>query len=94
MKYAKIIDGVVQELGEARELFPNTSFSAAGPNDDFLQTFGLLPVRDSRPFDAQSQLLVPSAPYIEGNVVYTVQVLDIPPSIEQDTIAAGSGTSA
>lgn len=57
-----------------REAFPQTSFTAAGPSDEFLAEQGYAKVNVFRPHDQRLEKLVPCAPVYEEPWVYTVSV--------------------
>jgi hypothetical protein len=75
---AKIVEGVVQEVGDHRAMYPNTSFSEDGPAADFMAAEGLLPVSNALPYDPATQRAEAVAPYVDGGVVRTVAVVDLP----------------
>lgn len=54
--------------------FPNTSFPATGPNEEFLAERGYAYVKEDKPYDSKTEKLVPCAPYYEAPLVYTVRV--------------------
>ena len=72
------IDGINITVGDYRELFPNTSFPVTGPNDDFYGENGLAKVSTFKPHDRDTQMLMSCDPYLEGDMVYTVQVVAKP----------------
>lgn len=74
MFVARVINGTVTEVADYRSLFPNTSFTAAGPDDDFLAQNGCMRVSTIKSYDAATQKLVGTTPYVEDGVVYTVAV--------------------
>lgn len=74
MKVAKIVEGVVTEIGLHAEMFPSTSFSESGPGQDFLDAVGAMKVDNDLTFDAETQKLVDTDAYIDGDVVRTVEV--------------------
>jgi hypothetical protein len=80
-------DGIVDEL---RRFFPNTSFSASGPSDDFLEENNLYRVNTFKQHDQSTQVLVSADPYIEGDWVYTVQVRDM----TEEELAAHTASKA
>lgn len=57
-----------------RAAFPQTSFSASGPSDEFLADMGYAKVNVFRPHDRRTEKLVPCAPVLEDGWVYTVAV--------------------
>lgn len=79
MLVAKISDGVVTEVGSYQSLFPTTSFSVAGPSDEFLESAGAMKVDNEIVFDPAAKKLVPVDPYIDGSVVRTRQLEDLTP---------------
>lgn len=74
MLIAKIENNVVTEVADYRELFPGTSFPPNGPSADFLAENGCMGVTVFKPHDRRTEKLVPAAPYVEGNTVFTVVV--------------------
>jgi hypothetical protein len=74
MNIAIINAGQVQQLGDYRALFPQTSFPPSGPSDEFLTENSALRVNAWKPHDAATQKLVACPPYIDGDWAYTVQV--------------------
>ena len=75
MKVAKIENSVVTEVNELHEMFPTTSFSKDGPDQDFLTEMGLMLVDDDVIFNEENQKIEATAPYIDGQVVRTVSVI-------------------
>lgn len=71
MRIAKVFDGLVVELDEASVMFPNTSFTETGPNDEFLVENNCMRVVDDIPFDNASQKIIDVAPYVLMGAVYT-----------------------
>ena len=56
--------------------FPNVSFPASGPSDDFLTEQGFAKVSAFKDHDRATQKLVNVAAYYESPWVYTVKVVD------------------
>jgi len=70
-----LIDGTkVTKVGDYRTVFSNTSFTAAGPSDEFLAENNAMRVNASLPYDSNTEKLVTCEPYIDGDWVYTVCV--------------------
>jgi hypothetical protein len=63
-------------LSHFQEMFPEVSFSSNGPNDDWFADNGCYKVSYTKNYDPETQELVPSEPYIEDGIVYTVSVTD------------------
>ena len=61
-------------VGDYRELFANTSFSANGPSDEFLAANNAKKVNAFKSHDRLTQKLVSCAPYDDGEFVSIVQV--------------------
>lgn len=59
-----------------RAAFPNVSFPASGPSDDFLTEQGFAKVSAFKDHDRATQKLVNVAAYYESPWVYTVKVVD------------------
>lgn len=66
--------------GHYRELFPDTSFSQTGPNEQWFLENNCYMVSAYKIHDADTEQLVSSDPYLEDGTVYTVRVETIPPS--------------
>jgi len=74
MNYA-IIDGTtVKSTGSIQKLFPNTSFSAAGPNADFLTANNVVELVDTLSYTTPSQKLSTVDAYVDSGKAYTVKV--------------------
>ena len=59
-----------------REAFPNVSFPASGPSDEFLAEQGFAKVSSFKDHDRATQKLVNVAAYYESPWVYVVKVVD------------------
>ena len=74
MKYA-IIDGTtVKSTGTLKELFPNTSFTTAGPNTDFLTANNVVELIETISYTTPTQKLSTVDAYLESGKAYTVKV--------------------
>ena len=60
-------------VGDYRELFPNTSFTANGPSDEFLAANNAKKVNLFKTHDRLTQKLVPCGPYDDGEFVCLAQ---------------------
>jgi len=67
-------EGQIVKSGDYRAIFPNTSFRAAGPSDEFLAENGAMRVDGWKPHNEDTEKLVPCAPYVEAGRVYVVRV--------------------
>lgn len=74
MQIAKTLNGAVTQVGDYRELFPDTSFPASGPSAEWMQENGVMGVTVFKAHDRATEKLVSCAPYVEGNEVFTVTV--------------------
>ena len=90
MLIAKVNGQTVVEVGDYRDLFPNTSFPSTGISDAWLADNSCMGVTVFKPYDSNTQKLVPATPYIEGNTVYTVDVASLSP----EDIAAKQASQA
>lgn len=88
MFIAKIGDTI--EVGDYRQLFPNTSFPASGPSSQFMIDNNCLPVNLFKDHDRMTQKLSQVAPYVENNEVFTVQV----EFLTEDEIASATSSKA
>jgi hypothetical protein len=81
MKIAKLIDGQLV-IDDYWTMFPQTSFSAAGLNEEFYADHDCYKIVNSKPYDGATEMLVGCEPYLEDGVVYTVRVEARPPQVE------------
>jgi hypothetical protein len=75
MLIAKVTDGAVVDVADYRSMFPNTSFTK-GPTAQFLHENGCMKVTAFVDHDRSTQVLQPCTPYIQDDVVYTVEAVD------------------
>jgi len=74
MNYA-IIDGTtVKNTGTIKQLFPNTSFSNAGPNADFLKENNVVELVENLSFTTPTQKLSTVDAYVDSGKAYSVKV--------------------
>jgi hypothetical protein len=74
MLIAKIENGAVVDVADHLSMFPNTSFSAGGVHESFYAENGVMPVNLFKPYDHETEQLVPCPPYIEDGKVYAMCV--------------------
>lgn len=79
MNVAIISNGQVTKVGDYRALFPQTSFPPSGPSDEFLAANSAMKVNVWMPYDETTEKLSACEPYIDGNWVYTVEVMPLTP---------------
>ncbi len=85
MNYA-IIDGTtVKSTGTIQQLFPNTSFTVAGPNADFLTANNTVELVETLTFTTPTQKLSTVDAYVDSGKAYTVKV-ESTTSDEQTTL--------
>jgi hypothetical protein len=65
----------IVNTGTLRSLFPNTSFPATGPNDEWKTDNGVVDIVNTRSFDEATQHLENADAYLEDGVAYTVRVV-------------------
>ena len=74
MNYA-IIDGTtVKNTGTIQQLFPNTSFTTAGPNADFLTANNVVELVQTLSYTTPTQKLSIVDAYVDSGKAYTVKV--------------------
>ena len=74
MNYA-IIDGTtVKNTGTIKQLFPNTSFTSAGPNADFLTANNVVERVETLSYTTPTQKLSTVDAYVESGKAYNVKV--------------------
>jgi len=74
MKYAIIDSSTVKSTGTLKELFPNTSFTTAGPNTDFLTANNVVELIETLGYTTPTQKLSSVDAYLDGGKAYTVKV--------------------
>ncbi len=74
MLVAKIIGGQVVDIADYRAMFISNVFPPEGPSDTWMLEQGVKRVNVYREHDLETEKLVPCAPVIEGDWVYTVEV--------------------
>lgn len=74
MKVAIIENNIVVRTGHYKDLFPDTAFPSRGPSDLFLTENNAKKVSVSIPYDDRTQKLVPTEPYLDGEMVCIVRV--------------------
>ena len=79
MLIAKVEDGQVINVSDYRDMFPNTSFPASGPDAEFLEANSCMTVTVWKAYDQLTEKLVSVVPYIESNTVYTIDVEPLTP---------------
>jgi len=79
MNIALIDNGQVTAVGDYRALFPQTSFPPDGPSDEFLAANSAMKVNVWLPYDQMTEKLAACPPYIDGDWVYTVEVIPLTP---------------
>lgn len=84
MIVAIVNNGSIEQTGEISVLFPNVSFPASGPSDEWMAENSLVPVTYFKAHDAATQKLVSCEAYVEGGDVYAVTV----ESLSADELAA------
>ena len=86
MLIAKVEDGQVINVSDYRDMFPNTSFPASGPDAEFLEANSCMTVTVWKAYNQLTEKLAAVAPYIEENTVYTIAVESLTASeIEANT---------
>ena len=77
MFVAIVTDGQIANTGKLNDLFPNTSFPAAGPNDEWMTENNVQLVISTKSYDSATQKLEVVDPYLDGGTVYDVNVVDL-----------------
>jgi hypothetical protein len=77
MLIALVSGSTVTKVGDYKELFPNTSFPPSGASDEFLVANSAKKVNLFKAHDKLTQKLESTAPYVEGDWVYTVKVANL-----------------
>ena len=75
MLIAKINGTEIEEIGHYQELFPNTSFSDLGPNDDWYIENNCMRVSFYIGHDPETENMATVEPYISNGMVYTVKAV-------------------
>lgn len=75
MQVAIVTNGQITAVGDYRTVFSNTSFPVSGPSDAVLAELSAKKVSLFKSHDRNTQKLVSCTPYLEGDFVYTVEVV-------------------
>jgi hypothetical protein len=74
MLIAKVENGQVVSIADYKLMFPDTSFPESGPSEDFLAEQGCFNVSSWKQHNENTEKLLPTSPYFEGDKVFTVKV--------------------
>ena len=85
MNYAIIDGSTVKSTGTIQQLFPNTSFSIAGVNADFLTANNVVELVENLSFTTPTQKLSIVDAYVDSGKAYSVKV-ESTTSEEQTTL--------
>tara|TARA_B100000902_G_C27082267_1_gene799511 strand:- start:424 stop:891 length:468 start_codon:yes stop_codon:yes gene_type:complete len=77
MLIAIVDGGSIQRLGNYRTMFPNVSFPASGPDSGWMTQNNAKFVLATKSFDATTQRIESVEPYVEGDYVYSVRVVEL-----------------
>ena len=77
MLIAIVDGGSIQRLGNYRTMFPNVSFPASGPDSGWMTQNNAKFVLATKSFDATTQRIESVEPYVEGDYVYNVRVVEL-----------------
>lgn len=85
MYFAIVENNAITAYGRPRDLWPDVSFPATGPNAEFLQENNALPVSSTPTYDPVTQDLQVVEPYLQAGIVYNRQAVDrpVPPPVPQ-----------
>ena len=73
-----IVDGEsIQQMGNYKVMFPNVSFPSSGPDPQWLEQNNAKIVLSTKPFDRTTQKIESAEPYVEGDYVYIVRIIDL-----------------
>lgn len=73
-----IVDGSsIQRLGHYKTMFPNVSFPASGPDAGWMSENNAKFVLSTKMFNHTTQKIESSEPYVEGDFVYDVRVVNL-----------------
>ena len=73
-----LVDGEsIQRLGHYRTMFPNVSFPASGPDQHWMNQNNAKFVLSTKSFDRTTQKIESVDPYVEGDYVYNVRIVDL-----------------
>jgi hypothetical protein len=87
MLIAKVENNTIT-IANYKDMFPNSSFPASGPDDAFMAANGCKHVTQFLQHDRETEKLMPCTPYIDGDIVYTVEVVPKDPAeIEAEAAA-------
>lgn len=80
MLIAKVENRSVVDVADSSQIFPNVSFPASGPNEEFMIDNGCMYVKSTLPYDDNTQKLVSVQPYIvEEDPLHWVCTVEVQP---------------
>lgn len=88
MIVAIVKDNAIEQIGELSVLFANVSFPPSGPEAEWMEEQGIVPVTYWKPHDHATEKLVNVDPYIEDDGVFAVEVQ---PLTEEEIAARNDG---
>ncbi len=95
MFVAKVIDGQIANTGDLYKMFDNTSFPATGPSDEWLAENNVRVIQNWKDHDTNTQKIEATAPYIDGDEVFSVQVVQLSQGeLDQRTAAKAASVRA
>jgi len=74
MIVAIVNNDTIEQTGELSVLFPNVSHPASGPDPVWMAENNVIPVTYFKPYNSDTEKLVPCDPYLETGAVYAVTV--------------------
>lgn len=74
MIVAIVKNDAIEQTGELSVLFPNVSFPASGPEPEWMEEQGIVPVTYFKPYESLTHKLTPVEPYLENGEVFAVTV--------------------
>jgi hypothetical protein len=75
MQIAIVKDNVIEQIGELKDIFPNTSFPQTGYDEDFANEHSILPVEAWTMFNTETEKLIASESYLQDNKVLLYQIV-------------------
>lgn len=76
MYYAIVANNSIVKSGKLNELFPNTSFPAIGPDEDFMAENNMVKVLENIDHNSSTHKMVFCEPYMLDGKVYRVESVE------------------
>lgn len=75
MQIAIVKNNIIEQIGELKDIFPNTSFPQTGYDEKFAIEHSIVPVEAWKMFNTEIEKLISSEPYLQDNKILLYQIV-------------------